>query len=350
MGVTHIIKPLRHKIVHMNPPVEARHWKPLEQKMVECNLCHNNCKIPEGGRGVCFVRQNIDGKLYSLNYGKIVAIAVDPIEKKPLYHFHPGSRTLSIATVGCNFRCEYCQNWEISQAREIVGQEYTPEEIVEIAIEKDTQGISYTYTEPTIFYEFAYDTSVIAHEKGLYNVFVTNGYIQKQPLREIAPYLDAANVDLKAMSTEFYQKLCHVKSHKPVLETIKEMKRLGIHVEITNLLIPGWNTSDEMIRKLCEWVARLDPETPVHFSRYHPDYKLSVPPTPPEILKRAYEIAKKAGLKHVYVGNIDLGLNNTKCPECGATVIKREWFHATSLLDDGKCPQCGYQVLKPGTY
>ncbi|MCK5474367.1 MAG: AmmeMemoRadiSam system radical SAM enzyme [Candidatus Aenigmarchaeota archaeon] len=325
---------------------DALFWKKINANTVQCMLCARYCKIIEGKKGNCGVRQNINGELKSLVYGKLISKAVDPIEKKPLYHFCPGTKVLSIATVGCNFHCSFCQNWEISQEAHIMGENTTPEEIVELAVKNNCQGIAYTYTEPTIFYEFAYDVAKLAKKQGLYNVFVTNGYISKEPLDKISPYLDAANVDLKSMSDNFYQTVCGVPSVKPVLDTIKRMIDLGIHTEITNLLIPGLNDSPEEINKLITWVKNISNNIPLHFSAYYPTYKLNAPPTPTQTLINAFGVAKKAGLNHVYLGNIrNEEYSNTHCPTCKKVVILRKGYDVKNYLSNNKCPNCKTKVI-----
>ncbi len=325
---------------------DALFWKKINAHTVQCMLCARYCKIIEGKKGNCGVRQNIDGVLKSLVYGKIISKAVDPIEKKPMYHFYPGTKVLSIATVGCNFHCSFCQNWEISQEARIIGETTTPKEIVELAVKNNCQGIAYTYTEPTIFYEFAYDTAKLAKKQGLYNVFVTNGYIAKEPLDKISPYLDAANVDLKSMNDTFYQTVCGVPSVKPVLDTIKRMSELGIHTEITNLLIPGLNDSAEDISKLITWVKNISNNIPLHFSAYYPTYKLTAPPTPTQTLINAFRMAKKAGLNHVYLGNIqEEEYSNTHCPTCKKVVIRRKGYNVENYLSNNRCAHCKTKVI-----
>ena len=328
---------------------EAMFWKSLEGIAVQCLLCPRECRIADGKKGNCRVRKNIGGTLYSLNYGMIVSTAIDPIEKKPLFHFFPGSEILSIATVGCNFHCRFCQNWDISQPDAIIGEGMTPQDVVDIAIDRGIKLIAYTYTEPTIFFEFAYDTAKLAHKHGIKNVFVTNGYINPEPLKKIAPYLDAVNIDLKSMSDTFYQKLCGAKGVGPVLETIKLAHKLNIHIEITNLLIPGWNTSEAQITELCRWVADLDKKIPLHFSRYFPVYKMSVEPTPIETLEIAYKIGKAKGIEYVYLGNVSVGKENTYCPSCNALIIERDaGKRIKQNLNKGKCTKCGYNIYGAG--
>ncbi|MBW6461479.1 MAG: AmmeMemoRadiSam system radical SAM enzyme [DPANN group archaeon] len=328
---------------------KAMFFKSIEGSRVQCQLCPNNCIISEGGIGSCRVRKKVDGILYSLNYGKIVSLAVDPIEKKPLYHFYPGSESLSIATVGCNFHCKFCQNWEISQSSFIFGEDMTPQDVVNLALLKGVKSISYTYTEPTIFFEFAYDTAKLAHSCGIQNVFVTNGFINSLPFKKIVPYLDAVNIDLKSFNDIFYQKLCSVRGVSPVLDTIQLAYGLGIHIELTNLLIPGWNTSSVQIKALCEWVYALDKRIPLHFSRYFPAYKMTVESTPVAVLESAYGIAKKVGLEYVYVGNVVNGVQETYCPSCGELLVDRgRRVEPLQKLIKGACPKCKYKVYGVG--
>ena len=328
---------------------KAMFWKSLEDKKVQCLLCPQKCRIPDGKTGGCRVRKNIAGVLYSLNYGRIISTSLDPVEKKPLFHFYPGSEILSIATVGCNFHCKFCQNWDISQSDAIFGEDMTPQDIVDIALKKKVKLIAYTYTEPTIFFEFAYDTAKIAHSKGIKNVFVTNGFINRKPLEKIAPYLDAVNIDIKSMGDVFYRKLCGVRGAEPVLDTIRLAHKLGIHIEITNLLIPGWNTSEMQVNDLCSWVVSLDKKIPLHFSRYFPAYKLSVEPTPMKTLDMAYETAKKKGIEHVYFGNVPEGKEDTYCPSCKTLLIKRKFgAKPKQYLNKGECPKCRYKIYGVG--
>jgi len=287
---------------------EAMFWKPAEGKKVQCELCARNCVIGEGKKGFCRARKNVDGKLYSLTFGKPCSIAIDPIEKKPFYHFHPGSRVFSIATFGCNLACDHCQNWQISQGdpekQEV--EEILPEKIVELALENKCEGIAYTYTEPTIFYEYAFETSKLAKKEGLYNCFVSNGLINREPLKKISPYLDAMNMDLKAFTDDFYKNVAHFPGGvEHVKQTARNCLEFGIHLEITTLLIPGYNDSEAEIRKIAEFVKSLSPEVPLHFSRFFPHYKMKdVPPTPIETVKKAQEIGLEVGLKFVHVGNV----------------------------------------------
>ncbi|OGZ33019.1 MAG: AmmeMemoRadiSam system radical SAM enzyme [Candidatus Portnoybacteria bacterium RBG_13_40_8] len=292
---------------------EALLYEKQENKKVRCNACNHRCVIAESRRGICGVRENRDGKLYSLVYGKIIAEHIDPIEKKPLYHFMPGSFSLSIATAGCNFRCLHCQNADISQISkqgtgssiQELGENKTPEKIVKHALDNKCPSISYTYTEPTIFVEFALDCMKLAKEEGLRNVWVSNGYMTKETLDLIAPYLDAANIDLKAFSEDFYQQVCGAKL-KPILENLIEIKKRRIWLEITTLIIPGKNDSEKELKQIAEFIKKkLGSDTPWHVSRFFPYYKMKdVPPTPVEKVYQAVEIGKSVGLKYVYAGNV----------------------------------------------
>lgn len=287
---------------------EAMLYEKLDGGNVRCNLCAHQCKIAPDKFGICGVRKNQDEKLYTHVYGDVIASHVDPIEKKPLYHFLPGSFSYSIATVGCNFKCSFCQNWQISQAskrdKDVSGYELKPEKVVREAKKNNCKSISYTYTEPTIFFEYAHDTARLAKKAGLSNIFVTNGYMTEEALEVIKPYLDACNVDLKSFREDFYRDMCQAHLG-PVLNSIKTMKKLGIWVEITTLVVTGKNDSDEEFKDIAEFIAGVDPGIPWHISRFHPDFKyLEAAPTPVEGLKRAREIGKKAGLQHIHLGNV----------------------------------------------
>ena len=326
---------------------EALLYEKEAENRVRCGLCAHRCRIDPGERGVCGVRENREGTLLSLVYGAIVAENFDPIEKKPLFHLLPGSRSFSIATAGCNFRCSFCQNHEISQMPrkkgQIVGRERTPAEVVEQALRSGSRSIAYTYTEPTVYFEFAFDTAEIAREKGLKNVFVTNGYMTPGMLELIAPSLDAANVDLKAFRDDFYKKQCGARL-QPVLDSLRKMKELGIWGEVTTLLIPGLNDGGEELRELAAFIVSLGAETPWHISRFHPQYRMTeTPPTPDESIHWAAEIGRSAGLKYVYSGNLpgDPG-ENTNCARCGRLLIGRCGFSIERLdLKGSACPNCG---------
>ena len=326
---------------------EAMLYEKTENSRVQCNLCAHRCKIEPDKRGICGVRENRSGILYSLVYGKLIAENVDPVEKKPLFHVYPGSKSFSIATVGCNFRCIFCQNHEISQmpreSGSIMGRDISPSSIVERAVESGSRTISYTYTEPTIFFEFAYDIARIATEKGLKNVFVTNGFMTEEALVTISPYLHAANVDLKSFRDDFYKKRCGARL-EPVLKSLKKMKEQGIWVEVTTLLIPTLNDGDDELRQIAEFICSLGAETPWHISRFHPQYKMTtLSPTPVAAIHRAVEIGKESGLKYVYSGNVpgDEG-EDTKCSHCGEHLIDRYGFYIKKITIKGtNCPRCG---------
>lgn len=328
---------------------EAMFYEKLENDMVHCYLCSHHCKISKGNRGICGVRENINGTLYSLVYGKLIAAAVDPIEKKPLFHFLPGSSAYSIATVGCNFSCLNCQNYDISQKpkpkKPIIGEETTPEQVVEAAKRYKCESIAYTYTEPTIFLEYAYDIAKLAKKEDIKNVFVSNGYITEEALKTIAPCLDANNIDLKSFSDEFYRKVCGARL-QPVLDAISLHKELGIWIEITTLVIPSLNDSDENFRKIAEFIKSLDENIPWHVSAFYPAYKLlDVQPTPVETLDKARRIGLEVGLKHVYQGNIPGEGENTVCPSCGKVLIERWGYQVRQYhLADSKCSHCGATI------
>lgn len=281
---------------------EALFYKKLDTGALECFLCPHHCRIHEDHRGLCGVRINKDGKLYSLNYGKISSIALDPIEKKPLYHFHPKTYILSVGTIGCNFACHFCQNWSISKNLNTPTQPLSCSDLIEKAKSVDSFGIAYTYNEPFIWYEYVYEAAQLAKKAGLANVLVTNGFVEREPLEEILPFIDAMNIDLKSIRDDFYRNICQGRL-APVLETIKRAKK-SCHIELTNLIIPTLNDSDADLIDLVEWVYHeVGDEVPVHFSRYFPCYKMTIPPTPKETLQRAQDIAVKK-LKYVYLGNI----------------------------------------------
>lgn len=333
---------------------EAMLYDKLEEQKVRCRLCAHGCVIAADKRGICMVRQNQDGTLYSLVYGKPIAGNADPIEKKPLFHFQPGTYSYSIATIGCNFQCGFCQNWDISQhPREagggIPGGEVTPQEIVSRAEKSGCASISYTYTEPTIYFEYAYDCMKLAHERGLKNVFVTNGYESADCVEACTGLLDAANVDLKAMNNEFYKSECKAKL-QPVLDTLQRMHAAGIWLEVTTLLIPGKNDSPAELKDLTAFLAdQLSPEVPWHVSAYTPRYKYREDGpgrTPSALIERALSIGKEAGLKYVYAGNLPgHDSESTVCPECGATLVSRRLFSVgDNRAPDGKCPECGGRI------
>jgi len=321
---------------------------------VRCRLCAHRCLVAPGRSGTCGVRENRGGTLLTRAYGELVAAHVDPIEKKPLYHFLPGTLSMSVALAGCNFRCGFCQNWEISQTpagggASGGGRETPPEAVVSAALANRCRSISYTYTEPTIFFEYAYDTAKAARAAGLANVFVTNGYMTAEALDVVLPYLDAANVDLKAFRDATYKKVCGARL-QPVLDTIRKMHELGVWVEVTTLVVPGMNDGEDELRDIARFLAGVDPALPWHISRFHPDYKCTdTPATPVETLRRAREIGREAGLRFVYVGNVTHGARDgedTACPGCGRTLIRRRGFaiEANDLTGGGACPHCGAAV------
>jgi len=335
---------------------EALLWNKEEEGRVRCKLCSQRCLIAPTKRGICQVRENQDGVLYSLVYGELIAEAVDPIEKKPLFHFYPGSRSFSIATPGCNFRCRFCQNADISQmprdSGTIKGRQVAPEMVVAAARRYGCRSISYTYTEPTVFFEYNYDVARLAHQDRLANVYVTNGYMTPEMLEMVTspsgpPLIDAANVDLKAFRDEFYRHECGG-SLQPVLDSLKMMKQRRIWVEVTTLVIPMLNDSDGELREIAEFIVKeLGPETPWHVSRFHPTYRMmDRPPTPASSVRRAREIGLAAGLRYVYEGNVPTtGGEDTFCPGCNNAVIRRSGFDVLRHeARDGRCPHCGTKI------
>ena len=329
---------------------EALFYSKEENNLVRCGLCRFKCRIIDGGRGICKVRENQGGTLYSLVYGKLIAEHVDPIEKKPLFHVLPGSRSYSIATQGCNFHCLHCQNYTISQVRQdipIQGTQRKPEEIVKAAISNDCRSISYTYTEPTVFYEFALDTARKAREAGLANIFVTNGYISKEALTELSPCLDAANIDLKGFSEDFYHNIVHARLSE-VLDSIIEYRKQGVWIELTTLVIPGLNDSDHDLKGIASFIVEnLGADTPWHVSQFYPTYQLTDRPrTPISTLRRAVEIGKSSGLRYIYEGNVpDEGGENSLCPSCSTLLIERYGYAILSnRINNGVCPECGQSI------
>ncbi|MFT5701170.1 MAG: pyruvate formate lyase activating enzyme [Desulforhopalus sp.] len=330
---------------------EAMFYKAGKKNEIICELCNHHCHIKEWKRGICGVRENCGGVLYTLVYGQMIAENIDPIEKKPLFNFLPGSKAYSIATVGCNFHCLHCQNYDISQYPhlnngEIAGKERTAVAVVDDAERSGCASICYTYVEPTIFYEFAYDCSVLAHKRGLKNVFVSNGYMTPEVTRNLAPCLDAINVDIKAFTDDFYKKVCKARL-QPVLDNVKLMHELGVWVEVTTLLIPGLNDSPEELREIARFVKSVSPTMPWHVTAFYPTYKmLDREPTPLATLRKAREIGLKEGLQYVYEGNIPgEGGENTYCPGCGAELINRYGFSIRqNNLTEGRCKTCGQQI------
>jgi pyruvate formate lyase activating enzyme len=333
---------------------EAMLYEGLEDQRVQCHLCAHRCVIKEQKRGICGVRENQGGRLQTLVYGRAIARNVDPVEKKPLFHFQPGSRTYSIATVGCNLRCVFCQNADISQmpreVKRIMGEELPPEQVVSSARGSRCASVSYTYTEPTIFFEYAYESAKLAHAAGLKNIFVSNGYMTSEALDAIHPYLDAANIDLKAFSDEFYKEQCGAKL-EPVLASLKKLKDMGVWLEVTTLVIPSLNDSEAELSEIAHFIKDLGPETPWHVSRFHPSFRLrNLSSTPVSTLRRAREIGLEAGLHYVYTGNVpgDQG-ENTLCHNCNRVLIDRYGF-ATGhyAILKGRCPDCDTPVAGVG--
>jgi pyruvate formate lyase activating enzyme len=329
---------------------EAMFYDVLEKSTVKCRLCYQLCTIPEDRRGLCGVRVNEGGRLYTLVYGKASATGLDPVEKKPLFHFHPGTSTYSISTVGCNFRCRNCQNHEISQIPKnygpIVGEDLPPEEVVKAAKRYECKSIAYTYTEPAIFFEYAYETARLASEEGIKNIFVTNGYISEEALRTIRPYLDAANIDLKSFSDEFYRESCGARL-QPVLDNIKLHKELGIWIEITTLIIPTLNDSEEELRKIARFIKDVGEEIPWHVSQFYPMYQLQhLPRTPISTLEMARKVGIEEGLRYVYEGNVPgVEGENTYCYKCKKRLIRRFGYEILeNNIKDSKCPTCGADV------
>lgn len=350
---------------------KASLWEKIDDNKVKCHVCANECTILPGKVGICRTRKNFDGTLYTLIYGSMISAgSLDPIEKKPLYNFWPGATAYSIASIGCSFRCQNCQNWSISQAnptddgkdgyydlesykdRGMTLVEMTPEQLIKKVVKSGAKTLAYTYNEPLIWHEWILDTTVLLKKEDIKTILVTNGYSTPEASKELIEVgIDAANIDIKAMSDEFYKKICGVKSVQPVLDTAKRFKSNGIHVEITNLIIPDWNDKQEDIEKLCKWIVEnLGKNTPTHFSAYHPDFKVpSNKRTPYETLNMAYKIAKKNGLYFPYVGNIshDEG-SNTYCPNCNHLIFGRQGYSFTKIdiTDNNKCPNCGYDLSK----
>ena len=332
---------------------EARYYEKLGNGLVHCTLCPINCRVPEGGRGVCEVRENRGGTYYTLVYGNPCTYHNDPIEKKPLYHYLPGTNAFSIATAGCNIECKFCQNWQISQSRpeDIRSFKMPPGEVVRLTKKAGSPTIAYTYSEPVIFTEYMYDTAALAKKEGLGNVMISNGYIQEKPLEDLCSVLSAVKIDLKAFTEEFYRDLCSGEL-KPVLDTLTRLKEAGMWFEIVVLLVTTKNDSAKEIDSMTKWIAeKLGPDVPLHFSRYHPCYKVTnLPPTPVETLERARKIAMGNGLKFVYLGNIPGNpANNTYCPNCGKLLVTRIGYHISmDGLKDGKCKYCGCPI--PGIW
>lgn len=323
---------------------EALFYQSLDDNKVRCLLCPRECLIGEEQAGFCRVRVNREGKLVTESYGVCASYALDPIEKKPLYHFYPGRTIFSLGSYGCNFRCQFCQNWRIAQEKpELI--DISPEAVVETTLRQghDCIGIAYTYNEPLTWYEFVLETAQQAREAGLKNVLVTNGYVQEEPLRKILPYIDALNIDVKAYNEDFYRSIC-CGGFSPVLRTV-EIAAAEAHVELTTLVIPGLNDNQAELEALIDWVAGINPQIPLHFSRYFPQYRMDRPRTPMETLVRAREMALKK-LDYVYIGNLGMEeYEHTYCPECGLVLIKRSWYDTSIAgLQGNSCTRCGRKI------
>jgi len=336
--------------------VEARLYEKLRDAIIRCKVCPRRCYIADGKRGFCGVRENKNSVLYALTYGKLTALNADPIEKKPFFNFWPGSYAFSISSVGCSFTCPWCQNWSISQAKpeEVSMEEVPPESIVKFAKSYGCKSIAYTYNEPIIWFEYVLDTSIIAKREGLLNVLVTNGYVTEEAIDEFSPYIDAANVDIKAFNPEFYQKYCKAKMDD-VLTATEKMVEKGWHVETTYLIIPNLNDNLEEIRRMVRWVRdKLGADTPIHFSRFFPMYKMTkLPPTPLNLIIKAREIALEEGLHYVYTGNVaGHEGENTYCPACGKLLVRRIGFEVLewNLKEDMCCPKCGEKIAIKGKF
>lgn len=320
----------------------ADYYRILPDQKIQCELCPHNCQIPVGKTGFCNVRTNQDGTLVTANYGQVSAIALDPVEKKPLYHFYPGHPILSVGTLGCNLACEFCQNWHISREQGPT-RTFTPEELVKLAVETRQEhgniGLAYTYSEPVVWYEFLMETMPLVREAGLKNVLVTNGFLRPEPWDELLKWIDAANIDLKGFKAEYYRKWCHGRL-QPVLENIRAAAG-KIHLELTTLLIPEENDDPEQIEAMVRWIAAVDPDIPLHLSRYYPNYKMDRPATTGQAMELAYQIAK-THLNFVYLGNIGAD-NDTVCHSCGTVLVERHGYTVKVRVQD-RCPGCGEQI------
>jgi len=335
---------------------EAILYEPMEGNRVKCTACARYCQIPEGKPGLCGVRANVGGKLQLLVYGKVITGHVDPIEKKPVSHFMPGTKIFSIATTGCNWLCHYCQNYDISQRRKVEGSDLNPPDVVNLAKQYGSHGIAYTYNQPTIFIEFARDIGVLARKAGLINIFVSNGYDTEEAVSMMNEFLDCITVDFKGSGeTAFVRKYIGIQNADPIYQTLLELKqKTKIHIEITDLIVPELGDNLDAARKLSKWVYdNLGPDTPIHFLRFHPDYKLMhLPLTPTETLEKHHQVGKDAGLNYVYIGNVpNHPLQHTYCPGCGELVVKRLGFKIGGWKMDAnnRCLRCGYKIAITGT-
>lgn len=332
---------------------EARHYRKVKSNAVVCGLCPHHCMLLPGDRSICRSRVNVNGTLYSLAYGNPCAVNIDPVEKKPLYHFFPASRVFSIAVAGCNFRCLNCQNWEISQVKpeEVRHQELFPQQVVEAAQRSLCSAIAYTYSEPTSFFEYMSDTAALAKASDVYNLWISNGYINPGPLEHLCQLIDGANVNLKSFSDDIHKRLNGGRL-QPILETFKTLHRKGVHFEITHLVVPGYVDNPDLARRMCDWIIdHLGPDHPLHFTRFFPKYKLDrLPPTPLSTLERFRDLALSAGIRYVYLGNVPgHEANHTYCHHCGRKVIERQGYHISSYhLEGNRCRYC--QTLIPGRW
>ncbi|PIE65704.1 MAG: AmmeMemoRadiSam system radical SAM enzyme [Desulfobacterales bacterium] len=329
---------------------EALFYEKESKSRVRCHLCWHQCLIAPGKRGRCGVRENRDGSLVSLVYGQLVAGGADPVEKKPLYHFLPGTQSYSISTVGCNFTCLHCQNHQLSQypierGGGIIGRVQTPAEVVASAGRHHCESISYTYVEPTIFYEFTRDCAELAHQKTIKNIYVSNGYMSSDAVKEMATFLDGVNIDIKAMNDHFYKEVCNARL-QPVLDNVRFFYELGVWVEITTLIIPGLNDRKEELRQLATFIVEIDPEIPWHISAFRPMYKMmDCPPATINHLASALQVGKEAGLHHIYMGNVVGAGETTYCPGCGEAVVERRGYTIqNNQLYDGRCPKCNTRI------
>ena len=322
---------------------EARYWHKREDGRIECDLCPHHCRLKDGQTGFCSVRKHIDGKLYALTYGKVSAVHDDPIEKKPLYHFYPGRNILSIGGIGCSFACEFCQNWELVEGL-VRLIDLPPRKLLHAVEEYGSIGVAYTYNEPLIQFEYVLDCAKLLREHGKVNVLVTNGYLEPEPFDELIPYIDALNIDLKFADEKLYRKLCKGEP-QPVIRNIRAAHEAGAHVEVTNLIVTGANDDEESIRKIIDTIAAIDSEIPLHFSRYFPHRNYREPPTNPQILIKAWEMAKEK-LAYVYLGNLPTDVHsNTYCPSCSSLLIARTgYFTRVVGLDGNRCASCGREI------
>jgi len=338
------MKPLEQQIV------QPAFYRKLKNGKIKCLLCRHYCELSKGQSGVCHVNKNVDGRLVNLVYGHIAALNIDPIEKKPLYHFLPGTTALSIGTIGCNMQCAFCQNWQISQQKTLIQKDFaTPEQIVDLALKYHSKTIAYTYNEPAIFYPYARDIALLARQHGLKNIFVTNGIESEEVIQDMSGIIDAANVDFKAYDAQYYKR--ELKAPFVVRETLQLMKKAGLWIEVTTLIIPGINDQPEHLKKIARFIAqKLGTETPWHISAFHPDYKmLDTPATPLTSIQQAYDIGRQAGLQFVYTGNIRHQQNTTYCPNCHQPLIERLGYQILSnKIIDGKCVYCNHQI--PGIW